>query len=86
MSLSRSRKKMILVVLRSIFALFSAEEEVFTSAPMWKNLLDRMCRQCLWRGIRDGIPEAVWGALPDRNNKGPPLWGGEPGGRDSVDG
>jgi len=52
---------MILVVSRSIFSLFSQDEEVFANALLWKNLLLRTCTALLWDGERDGKKVAVWG-------------------------
>ena len=52
---------MILVASRSIFSLFSPDEETFTNALMWKNLLLRTCSTLLWEGERVGKRVAVWG-------------------------
>jgi hypothetical protein len=52
---------MILVASRSVFSLFSPDEETFTNALLWKNLLARTCVSPLWAGVRDGVPVAVWG-------------------------
>src|SRR5439155_11125508 len=49
-ALSRAKRKMILVASRSIFSLFSPDEETFTNALMWKNLLLRTCTRLLWEG------------------------------------
>jgi hypothetical protein len=51
---------MILVASRSVFSLFSPDEETFTNALLWKNLLARTCVSPLWAGARDGVPVAVW--------------------------
>jgi superfamily I DNA and/or RNA helicase len=61
-ALSRAKRKMILVASRSIFSLFSPDEETFANALMWKNLLLRTCTALLWEGERDGRRVAVWGA------------------------
>jgi hypothetical protein len=45
---------------RSIFSLFSPEEEVFANSLLWKNLL-RTCSTLLWEGERGGKRVAVWG-------------------------
>lgn len=60
-AVSRAKRKMILVASRSIFSLFSPDEETFTNALLWKNLLARSCDHRLWEGTRDGIPVTVWG-------------------------
>jgi superfamily I DNA and/or RNA helicase len=60
-ALSRAKRKMILVASRSIFSLFSPDEETFANALMWKNLLLRTCTVLLWEGVRDGKQVAVWG-------------------------
>lgn len=63
-ALSRAKEKMILVASRSVFELFSADEEVFANAQLWKNLLYRTCTVPLWQGKVDGIGVAVWGNAP----------------------
>jgi hypothetical protein len=50
-----------MVASRSVFSLFSSDEETFTNALLWKNLLARTCVNRLWEGTRDGIPVSVWG-------------------------
>jgi hypothetical protein len=60
-ALSRAKRKMILVASRTIFELFSPDEEVFQNALLWKNLLQRTCTTCLWRVQRSGRSVAVWG-------------------------
>jgi len=60
-ALSRAKKKMILVASRSIFSLFSPDEETFTNSLLWKNLLLRTCSTLLWEGERAGKRVAVWG-------------------------
>jgi hypothetical protein len=60
-ALSRAKRKMILVASRSIFSLFSTDEETFANALMWKNLLLRTCSTPLWEGERGGRRVAVWG-------------------------
>ncbi|MGC4192050.1 MAG: ATP-binding protein [Thermomicrobiales bacterium] len=64
-ALSRAKEKLILVAARSVFEIFSADEETFTNAQLWKNLLYRACEMPVWRGERDGIPVEVWGNLPE---------------------
>ncbi len=60
-AVSRAKRKMILVASRSVFSLFSPNEETFTNALLWKNLLTRTCVTQLWKGSRHGIPVVVWG-------------------------
>jgi hypothetical protein len=60
-AVSRAKRKMILVAARSIFSLFSPDEETFANALMWKNLLVRACPELLWEGERAGRRVAVWG-------------------------
>jgi hypothetical protein len=60
-AVSRAKRKMILVASRSIFSLFSPEEDVFANALLWKNLLLRTCSTLLWEGERGGKKVAVWG-------------------------
>lgn len=60
-ALSRAKQKMILVASRSIFSLFSPDEETFANALLWKNLLLRTCSTLLWDGKREGKVVMVWG-------------------------
>jgi hypothetical protein len=60
-ALSRAKRKMVLVASRSIFSLFSPDEETFANSLLWKNLLLRTCTTLLWEGERDGNRVAVWG-------------------------
>ena len=60
-ALSRAKRKMILVASRSIFSLFSPDEETFANSLLWKNLLLRTCSTLLWEGERGGKRVAVWG-------------------------
>jgi superfamily I DNA and/or RNA helicase len=68
-ALSRAKRKMILVASRSIFSLFSTDEETFANSLLWKNLLLRTCTALLWEGERSGKRVAVWGgsseSVPD---------------------
>ena len=69
-ALSRAKEKMILVASRSIFDLFSADDELFANAQLWKNLLRRTCTVQLWDGEIDGIGVKVWGnarCVPDQS-------------------
>jgi superfamily I DNA and/or RNA helicase len=61
-AISRAKEKMILVASRSVFSLFSADEDAFSNAQMWKNLLRRTCSVKLWEGEREGTWVEVWGS------------------------
>jgi hypothetical protein len=63
-ALSRAKQKLILVAARSVFELFSSDEETFANAQLWKNLLRRTCTVPLWRGERHGHLVEVWGNQP----------------------
>ena len=63
-ALSRAKRKLILVAARSVFELFSADEETFKNAQLWKNLLRRTCTVPLWNGAVDGTRVEVWGNAP----------------------
>jgi hypothetical protein len=65
-AVSRAKRKMVLVAARSVFALFSPDEETFENAQLWKNLLGRTCTTRLWAGQRDGRRVEVWGGREDR--------------------
>jgi AAA domain/PD-(D/E)XK nuclease superfamily len=60
-ALSRARQKLVLVAARSVFSLFSPDEETFAHSQIWKNLLRRTCTVSLWEGERDGVRVEVWG-------------------------
>ncbi len=60
-ALSRAKQKMVLVASRSVFNLFSTDEEIFTNSLLWKHLLRRTCTVKLWDGARDGHYVQVWG-------------------------
>jgi superfamily I DNA and/or RNA helicase len=60
-ALSRAKRKLVLVASRSVFSLFSPDEEAFAHSQLWKNLLTRTCTAKLWDGTRDGRPVSVWG-------------------------
>jgi hypothetical protein len=65
-AISRAKRKMVLVASRSIFSFFSPDEEAFTNAQLWKNLLRRTCTVKLWSGEREGNYVEVWGnSTPD---------------------
>lgn len=63
-AVSRAKDKMILVASRSVFDLFSPDEETFANAQLWKDLLHRTCTVPLWRGEFVGTPIEVWGNPP----------------------
>ncbi len=60
-ALSRAKRTMVLVASRSVFTLFSPDEETFAHAQLWKNVLARTCTVKLWEGKRDGRHVVVWG-------------------------
>jgi superfamily I DNA and/or RNA helicase len=60
-ALSRAKRKMILVASRSIFSVFSPDEDVFLNSQLWKNLLLRTCTTPLWDGERAGVRVVAWG-------------------------
>ena len=68
-ALSRAKQKLILVAARSIFSLFTADEEAFANAQLWKNLLRRTCTVPLWEGERQGRRVAVWGNAPGHQRR-----------------
>jgi superfamily I DNA and/or RNA helicase len=63
-ALSRAKQKMILVASRSVFELFSADEETFRNAQLWKNLLRNTCTNRLWNGELEQYRIEVWGNGP----------------------
>ena len=63
-ALSRAKRKMILVAARSVFELFSADEETFANSQLWKNLLRHTCTVPLWTGDQHGLHVEVWGNSP----------------------
>lgn len=60
-AISRAKRKLIVVASRSVFALFSPDEETFSDSLLWKNLLVRACPTLLWQGERGGSRVSVWG-------------------------
>ena len=72
-ALSRAKQKMILVAARSVFDLFSPDEDLFRDAQLWKNLRHRTCTVPLWRGEIEGVPVEVWGNAPSKPGSGEPL-------------
>ena len=52
---------MILVASRSVFSLLCPDEELFTNAQLWKDLLRHTCTVPLWTGRRDEHSVEVWG-------------------------
>ncbi|MGH2614719.1 MAG: AAA domain-containing protein, partial [Thermomicrobiales bacterium] len=63
-AISRAKDKMILVASRSVFDLFSPDEETFANAQLWKDLLHRTCTVSLWSGEMAGRRVEVWGNPP----------------------
>jgi hypothetical protein len=63
-AVSRAKDKMILVASRSVFELFSPDEETFANAQLWKDLLHRTCTVPLWQGEFQGKSVEVWGNPP----------------------
>ena len=68
-AISRAKQKVILVASRSVFDLFSADEETFKNAQLWKNLVRRTCTVKLWEGERSGQHVIVWGNAPVRGDR-----------------
>jgi hypothetical protein len=62
-ALSRAKQKMILVASRSVFTIFSTDEDTFANAQIWKNLLRRTCTEQLWQGEQQGVRVEVWGNM-----------------------
>jgi hypothetical protein len=60
-ALSRAKREMVLVASRSVFSLFSQDEDLFANAQLWKNLLLRTCTTRLWAGEREGRRVEVLG-------------------------
>jgi hypothetical protein len=58
-AVSRAKRKLILVAPRSIFSLFSPDEEAFANSLLWKNLLVRACPARLLEGERGGRTAAT---------------------------
>jgi hypothetical protein len=63
-AISRAKDKMVLVASRSVFDLFSPDEDTFRNAQLWKDLLRRTCTVPLWSGARYGQQVEVWGNPP----------------------
>ncbi|HEX5163964.1 MAG TPA: AAA domain-containing protein [Thermomicrobiales bacterium] len=67
-ALSRAKSKIIVVASRSVFSIFSADEETFANAQLWKNLLRETCIVPLWSGPRTAngveVGVEVWGNQP----------------------
>jgi hypothetical protein len=59
----------VLVASRSVFEVFSADEETFQNAQLWKNLLRHTCTEKLWEGERHDVAVEVWGKPPTRRNE-----------------
>lgn len=63
-ALSRAKAKLVLVASRSMFELFSADDETHANALLWQNLLCRRCVVPLREGKREGVGVQVLGTLP----------------------
>lgn len=63
-AVSRAKQKLVLVASRSVFSLFSPDEETFLNSQLWKNLLRRTCTVPLWEGYSEGTRVQVWGNSP----------------------
>jgi superfamily I DNA and/or RNA helicase len=63
-AISRAKDKLIVVASRSVFDLFSPDEETFANAQLWKDLLHRTCTIPLWSGEFHGQQVEVWGNPP----------------------
>jgi hypothetical protein len=61
-ALSRAKRKLVLVASRSVFSLFSPNEDAFAHSQLWKNLLRRTCTRRLWAGLREETRVEVWGS------------------------
>ena len=72
-ALSRAKHKLVLVASRSVFSLFSTDEETFGHVQLWKNLLRRTCMTRIWEGERDGRRVTVWGNAAATAPAGSPL-------------
>ena len=66
-AMSRAKRKLVLVASRSVFTLFSPDEETFQHSQLWKNLLRRTCTELLWVGEREGKQVEVWGNQDPRS-------------------
>jgi superfamily I DNA and/or RNA helicase len=71
-ALSRAKRKIVLVASRSVFSLFSADEDTFANAQLWKNLLRHTATVKLWEGERHGHEIVVWGNRSRSSRQEPP--------------
>jgi AAA domain/PD-(D/E)XK nuclease superfamily len=69
-AISRAKDKLIVVASRSVFDLFSPDEETFANAQLWKDLLHRTCTISLWSGEFHGQRVDVWGNPPLTDSEG----------------
>ncbi|MDB5058686.1 MAG: superfamily helicase, partial [Chloroflexi bacterium] len=67
-AMSRAKHKMVLVASRSVFTLFSTDDETFANMQLWKNLLRHTCTDLLWDGEREGKRVQVWGNVPSTSS------------------
>ena len=58
-ALSRAKEKMIVIASRSVFSVIASDEETFSNAGLWKNLLRRTCTDVRWNGEIEGYAVEV---------------------------
>jgi hypothetical protein len=58
-ALSRAKEKMIVIASRSVFNVIASDEETFSNAGLWKNLLLRTCTDVTWNGEIEGYAVEV---------------------------
>jgi hypothetical protein len=58
-ALSRAKEKMIVIASRSVFNVIASDEETFSNAGLWKNLLRRTCTDVTWNGEIEGYAVEV---------------------------
>lgn len=63
-ALSRARHKLVLVAARSVFELFSPDDDLYENIELWRSIPRRWCREPLWRDEVDGILVEVFGNAP----------------------
>jgi hypothetical protein len=74
-ALSRAKLKMIVIAAKSVFDLFSPDEETFVNTRFWKNLVRRIGTILVWEGAIDGRQVRVFGNPPlvqDEDERQPP--------------
>jgi len=60
-ALSRARKKVVLVVSRSVFEMLSTDAAIWEASLAWQALRRRFATRLLWQGERAGSGVTVWG-------------------------